>query len=110
MPPLDAGIATCWEPVWPASGTQGTSTLTITYTAGNVASKPNIRKGDWVLDVTTPNGPAVNGYFYRVDSVADTGSGLMTLQLETPLKQAITTLVSMENVITVLDRGVAWKP
>ena len=57
--------------------------LTMTYTAGN---KPNIRKSDWVLDVSTTYGPA-NGYFYRVDSVTDTSSTQMTLQLETPLKQ-----------------------
>ncbi len=100
------------EPVYSGNplGTQGTSVLTLTYPAGNVAAKPNIQKGNWVLDVTTTYAPAVNGYFYRVDSLTDTGAGLMTLQLETPLKQTVTTLVSMQNVITVLDRGVAWKP
>ena len=94
----------------PPQNALGATTLVVTYTTGNVSTKPNLRKGDWVLDASTNQYGTVNGYFYRLDSVTDSGAGQLTLQLETPLKQPVTTLLSMENVITVLDRGVGWKP
>jgi hypothetical protein len=52
----------------------------------------------------------VNAHAYRVASVTDTGTTSMTLELETALKQDVTTLVIMENVITVLERGTNWRP
>jgi prepilin-type N-terminal cleavage/methylation domain-containing protein len=106
----------------------GPNSLSVTYVAGN---KPNIRKGGWIVDVTyqqydasgAPIPPSqnaatygsVNGYFYQVASVQDTSASTMTLELETPLKTYngqpnVNTVVCLENVITVLDRGTSWRP
>jgi hypothetical protein len=51
----------------------------------------------------------VNGFFYQVANVTNQG-GNITLDLETQLKDDITALVIMENVITVLDRGNVGRP
>jgi hypothetical protein len=100
--------------------------------------KPPFRKGVWVLDTTvdlTPNpaSPAQpwqvpRGYFYRVvgttDLGLDTGTGLNVTQLEiqSPLKAVLPppnpakpspgmgTIVLMEQVVEVFDRGSGWKP
>jgi prepilin-type N-terminal cleavage/methylation domain-containing protein len=90
-----------------ALGTAGQNGLNV------FSGKPNIRKGTWILDTTTKGAASgtgvVNGYFYQVASVTDTGTGLF-LELETPLKEDVFTMVVMENVITVLDRGNSWRP
>jgi prepilin-type N-terminal cleavage/methylation domain-containing protein len=90
-------------------GAKGTTTLTLP------AGQPvNVRKGSWVLDtsyaVTAGGGGSVNAFFYRVNNVSDNGQGVLTLELETPLKANVQTLVIMENVIAVLDRGTGWQP
>jgi prepilin-type N-terminal cleavage/methylation domain-containing protein len=92
-------------------GTAGTNTVAVSFPAGT--DKPNIRKGSWILDTSlraVPGGTTVNGFFYQVASVTDTGATSMTLELEAPLKENVTTVVLMENVITVLDRGTSSRP
>jgi hypothetical protein len=98
-------------------GTQGSSSLTINYPAINATNYdvPTVRKGSWVLDTTyTPNATntyaTVNGYFYRVAGVNDIGGNTLKIDLETPLQANVRSLVLLENVITVLDRGTAWRP
>ncbi len=118
-----------WVPGLPAVqlGTKGTTTLTFDYSILG-GSKPNIRRGSWILDTTytqktvviPPGGSVnfgtVNGYFYRVASVTDNApnpTGIttaMTLELETPLRADVASFVIMENVITVLDRGTSRRP
>lgn len=102
---------------------QGASTLSVTYSG----DKPNVRKGSWILDATyqeidrttgqpvaigtNPNNfGRVNGQFYQVAAVTDTSATTMTLELESSLKGNATTIVLLENVITVMDRGTTWKP
>jgi hypothetical protein len=106
------------ETVCPVSGggSATTNTIQVTYTG----DKPNFRKGGWVLDTSfrqiggTAGTGTVNGYFYQVAAVTDTltanGSPALTLELETTLKENVTTLVLLDNVITVLERGTAWRP
>ena len=59
--------------------------------------------------MTSPCG-TVNGDCYQVAAVTDTGPNTLTLELEATLKQNVTTLVVLENVIAVLDRGTSWRP
>jgi hypothetical protein len=69
--------------------------LTFNYTR---ASKPKLRNGSWILDVTqdaypnytvTPTGTyqVVRGYFYRVvDATENAANNTFTLELQTPLR------------------------
>jgi prepilin-type N-terminal cleavage/methylation domain-containing protein len=96
-----------------ADGTAGQNTLQLGY-AGD---RPNLRKGSWILDSTyrttaTAAGTfgTVNAFFYRVSNVSDAGPGTLNVELETDLKANATTVVAMENVIAVLDRGTTYRP
>ena len=78
-----------------------------------LARMPDCYKGGWILDTsyrTVAGGGTVNGYFYQVANVTDSGATNITLELETPLKEDVTTAVVLENVITVLERGTSWRP
>src|SRR5439155_7729843 len=95
-----------------ATGTLGTTTLTINYGA----NKPRIRNGSWIVDVTTDGG-VVRGYFYRVvDATEDSTNTTFTLELQTSLKSVqasgATTfnIVVLENVVEVFDRGTGNAP
>jgi len=86
--------------------------VNLTFAAGN---KPNIRKGSWILDTTyVPNAGkgtgSVNGYFYQVANTTDVDATTVSLELESNLRANLSNVVVMENVITVLERGTAWKP
>jgi Prokaryotic N-terminal methylation motif len=101
------------EITWPAIGTIGQTTLTISYTAGN---KPKIRKGNWLLDVTVDTG-VTRGYFYRViDLSEDSTDTQMTLELQFPLRAPTNVVntnfnfVVMDNVAEVFDRGTGILP
>ena len=54
----------------------------------------------------------VNGYAYRVEKVTDSAlaADTLILDIDPPLKADVTTLVVLENVIAVVDRGTTWKP
>jgi prepilin-type N-terminal cleavage/methylation domain-containing protein len=124
----------------PPQNVSGASTVLIDYGSVNATAanrqlgKPNIRKGGWILDSTyqlfnaagQPVPPfagaaafgTVNGYFYQVNNVIDDGK-TTTLQLDIPLRgwsvapappTNVTSVVIMENVITVLDRGTSTRP
>jgi Tfp pilus assembly protein PilV len=99
----------------------GESTVRLTFGA---AAKPAIKAGSWVLDVTTHSittdtanamkyGP-VHGFFYRVLAVNDIpGVGpvpQIEIELETTPKAQIKTLVVMENVAEVFEKGSGWRP
>jgi Tfp pilus assembly protein PilV len=96
----------------------GESTVRITYPAG---AKPAIKAGSWVLDASTHNvntdtanamkyGPN-HGFFYRVLSVSDTTTNnQVEIELETTPKAPIKTLVVMENVAEVFEKGSGWRP
>jgi hypothetical protein len=97
-----------------------TTQLTIPYTA---ATKPKIRKGGWILDATLDVVPGsgdpgtVRGYFYRVVDISESGGNTMTLELQYPLKSArlgikttACTIVEMDNVSEVFERGTGYIP
>jgi prepilin-type N-terminal cleavage/methylation domain-containing protein len=75
------------------------SNFTLTWSG----TKPNLRKGSWVLDT-------VNGYFYQVSSSVDIGSGSINVELESNLRTNVSNVIVMDNVIAVLERGSTWKP
>jgi hypothetical protein len=95
--------------------------------------KPPIKPGSWILDATigyiSPvTGLAVadpHGFFYQVVSVSDTTAfvaGLGTyvpalvLELQTPIKRGtpaglgLGVLVTMDNVVQVVEKGSGWMP
>jgi hypothetical protein len=95
--------------------------VTITYSASG--TKPNIKKGSWILDATMvntfTNQPDPHGFFYRVVNVTDFGGspGVMQLELQTiPKVNSYDSngnygvLVVMDNVVEVFDKGSGWEP
>ncbi|MFO0845992.1 MAG: prepilin-type N-terminal cleavage/methylation domain-containing protein [Gemmataceae bacterium] len=91
-----------------AMGTQGVPTLKVDW---NGQSRPDIRKGTWILDTTWDGGKqSLNGHFYRVETATDTGATQITLEVDRPLKADLNTIVVMQNVIAVLERGTTWRP
>jgi hypothetical protein len=102
-------------PYGPVVFSTSLNTVTIPYSGG---TKPDIRKGNWILDATIVQNfnvdnspPDPHGYFYRVVGVTDTGTSLQ-LELQSNPKKATQhgVLVFMENVVEVFDRGAGWQP
>ena len=55
------------------------------------------------------------GYFYRVVNVTDLGTdalgnGQVGLELQTNLRNNVTAMAVMEDVVEVIDKGVGWQP
>ncbi len=79
------------------TGTGGSTSVTLTY----AGTKPSIRSGGWILDVTPVSipipgapqgGPTLQvtyGYPYRVVNATDTGANQVTLELQTPIYPAL---------------------
>ena len=84
---------------------------------------PNLRVGNWVMDTT----PVASGaqaqpyaqphaYFYRVVGITETGASSMDLEVQTPLRSftpgQVTngTLVVMDGVAEVFEKGTGWHP
>jgi hypothetical protein len=117
------------------SNRTGKTVLSVTWPA--TQEKPAVRKGGWVLDASTEivganqNGWA-HGYFYRVVGLADTPTG-MDLELQTPLREDVDTIVPangevfplstgnaprsrigrifvLDNVVEVFEKGAGWMP
>ncbi len=97
----------------------GSTQLDVVYSPG---AKPDIKKGSWVMDATLINGNNVepHGFFYRVVGVTDNG-GSLTLELQEPIKPFVKntqstemrftgTLIFMEYVVEVFEKGSGWKP
>ena len=70
-----------------------------------------MRKGTWLLDISSGNpsvdGP-INGYFYRVVNVKTNG-GQSLVELQTPLRASVTSVVLMDNVAEVFEKGSGWQ-
>jgi len=95
-----------------AGGTKGTNIIVLGYP---VTNKPIIRRGSFLYDTTYKGPPAqtfgrVNGYFYRIANVTETSTTTMNLELDTELKEDVTAVVLLDNVIAVIERGTTWKP
>jgi type II secretory pathway pseudopilin PulG len=86
---------------------------TVTYTS---ATPPKLRNGGWILDITTETATGqVHGRFYRVVDIADNQNGTFTLELQTPVAGNFNpggagTIVIMENVLEVFERGTGYVP
>ena len=74
------------------------SQLTVNMSLTNSAFPP-INKGSWILDVGTGN----RMDFYRVQSLTDNGSAT-TLELDTPLKNTVTSVIVLRGLAEVFDR------
>ena len=76
--------------------------------------KPPIRKGGWILDATLPTalGEVPHGFFYRVVGVSDLADGAILLELQSKPKMYTNkgTLIVMENVVEVFEKGSGWQP
>lgn len=128
-------VALADEPAYSATGTQGDTSVTITYPPLNNATdtaKPSIRSGAWVLDASPEQNPAdilrhgpTRSYFYRVVSVTDAGNQKLTLELQTPLRAPLPpnptqppdpnnpprgVIVLMTDVAEVFEKGTGWQP
>jgi hypothetical protein len=105
-----------------AAGTAGTTSVAMTFAAG---ARPSLRNGGWILDVTpttvgsipnpNPGGApipiqAVYGYPYRVVSVTDVSPTQVTLELQTPLRNAVSVVTVLEYAVEIIDRGSFVQP
>ena len=91
-------------------------------TIDNSATKPDVRKGMWVVDLTTHDltrdtanalkyGP-VHGYWYRVVDVTETtvgGNDALQLDLQPKPVVPTQTIVIMDGVAEVFPKGTGWK-
>lgn len=75
-----------------------------------------IRQGTWLLDTTVENRTItgrqfqwMHGHFYRVVNVKDDGSQT-AVEVQQPLRENVTSVIVMENVIEVFEKGTGWKP
>ncbi len=99
-----------------------TNVVTVRYGAMG-KPRPDIRKGQWIMDATVQKRAGVlgtvpdpRGYFYRVVSVTDNGTAL-ALELQTPPKgdptappNPLSIMVFLDGVVEVFDRGGGWQP
>jgi hypothetical protein len=93
-------------PLTVVPGGVNTASNSVTVSGTNL----NLRTGAWVLDITTASSGsgAVPGYFYRVvDWYVDNANSQTTLQLENGPQANTATLILMDNVVEVFDRGTA---
>jgi hypothetical protein len=108
------------------------NTVRLDYTMMGFPTKPDIRKGHWILDATVqkPVGnqfvPEPHGHFYRVVGVTDTvderGKPSLLLELQAPPLASTEldpanpnvnrfgVLVFMENLVEVVHKGAGWQP
>jgi hypothetical protein len=97
---LNAAGLPAGEYPYPGANFIPPNAVSINYTAPN---RPVIKKTGWILDATPGT-----GYFYRVESVQDTGSQLI-LTTQNPLRgwagPGLGTVVYMENVVEVFERS-----
>jgi prepilin-type N-terminal cleavage/methylation domain-containing protein len=85
------------------------STVQLAY-AGQ--ERPALRKGAWILDITQDSFNPVTGpihsYFYRVVSVADFAAGVLELEVQPALRASLQTVLVMEGVAEVFEKGPGW--
>lgn len=91
----------------PVTITPGVDINTLVIPAAS--GKPAIRKTGWILDPNT-------GFFYRVISNVQDNSGNSTLEIQTPFRAlpsnssyTVRSIVVMENVAEVIEKGYGWQ-
>lgn len=92
------------ETTFTVTGNKGESAITLAYTG----TAPNIRRRQWLIDTSNPTG-FIHGYFYRIETVNDTGASLV-LDLDRQLKENVTRVVHLRDAIAVVERGTTWLP
>jgi hypothetical protein len=110
------------ENPYAATGAKDTNAVVVTWDPAT-QEKPAIRIGTWILDATYDQTTLVaHGDFYRVVNVTEDPAvpNQLTLELQTnlradllPVGGAVTvggTVVVMENVVEVFDKGDGWQP
>ncbi len=109
--------------------TQGSTEVVMPYPG----SRPNIRRGSWILDGTMLNpykpnpsyapsppyaagAPEPHGYFYRVVNVNDDNPGVLILEIQNPAQASTVTngapygvAITMEHVVEVFERKTLTK-
>jgi prepilin-type N-terminal cleavage/methylation domain-containing protein len=88
------------ETLFTAAGAAGTTAITLTTTAGQ---NPPIRKTGWILDPATAQ-------FYRVVSIVEITPTTFILETQLPLKAGVASVIVMENVVEVFEKGYGWPP
>jgi hypothetical protein len=106
----NGGLTPLEEQVIPGVRARDSKTLTVT------SATPPVRRGGWILDITQERdeisrmryGP-IHGIFYRVVAVTRTGTSYQ-LELQTPLRTgtSIDTILVMDNVVEVIEKGDGW--
>jgi hypothetical protein len=84
---------------------------------------PNLRVGSWIMDTTPVASATVQGkfapphaYFYRVVAITETSDTSMTVEVQTPLRSfpagqvSNGTIVVMDGVAEVFEKGTGWHP
>jgi Tfp pilus assembly protein PilV len=90
---------------WPFAATPNPLSPTNSIVIAQPASNLTIKIGGWILDAA--------GNFYRVTNIADNGAGSTVLELTPNLKAtfgASSTVVIMDYVAEVFDKGTSWQP
>jgi hypothetical protein len=108
------------ETTFNASFDPTSNIVSVSWPAGS--PPPNLRPGSWILDTTpvatspTTYGPP-HASFYRVVGATDTSATSMDLEVQTPLRAFPAaggpfggTIVVMEGVAEVFEKGTGWHP
>ncbi len=89
-------------PVGTPIGVVGTNFLTL-------PTGTTVKRGGWILDTSSnPANGQVNGYFYRVTNLADSG-GVTTVEVQQTLLANVTQVTVMDYVAEVFDKGMGWQ-
>ncbi len=80
----------------PNLGVAGTNQVTIPTTG------TGMKRGGWILD-------PVFGAFYRITNFAESG-GFTAVEVQPNLIATVSTVVQMDYVAEVLDKGTSWQP
>lgn len=97
------------ESTYPTTGAKDSSQVVMAFDPAT-QQPPPVRAGTWILDSSQNSSGAVQGYFYRVTGITESGPNQITLDLQTPLKADVSVAAVMEMVVEVLDRGTGWQP
>jgi hypothetical protein len=99
-----------------------TNIVTLNWAVGQAA--PNLRIGGWILDASTFQDPNTklysqpHAYFYRVVGINETSDTSMDVEVQTPLRgwpgpaglTASPTVIVMDGVAEVFEKGTGWRP
>jgi type II secretory pathway pseudopilin PulG len=109
------------EQAFAAAYDTGRNAILVSWAAG-AAATPAVRVGSWVMDTTpvqvstTPlKYSQPHAYLYRVVGVTEVSDTAIELEVQTPLRGwagggGNGTVVVMEGVVDVFEKGTGWRP